>query len=105
MTASCKKIFFLLKKVAILLLLACINVYRYMLKFILINEGCCYAPSCSAYMEEALTTHGFFKGVSLGLRRIARCHPWRHPSTPLYDPVPHPHSVRKDIPWIQKKEI
>ena len=47
--------------------------------------GCRYEPSCSHYFAEALRTHGFFKGVSLGVGRICRCHPWGGCG---YDPVP-----------------
>jgi putative membrane protein insertion efficiency factor len=47
---------------------------------------CCrFYPSCSAYMIEALKTHGPFKGSWLGIKRLCRCHPW-HPGG--HDPVP-----------------
>jgi len=47
---------------------------------------CCrFHPTCSAYMIEALGTHGFFKGGWLGLQRLCKCHPW-HPGG--YDPLP-----------------
>ena len=105
MIISPKALSLLLQKVLILGCLALIAFYRYMLKFVLINEGCCYAPSCSVYMQDALKNHGPFRGIFLGMRRIARCHPWRHPNTPLYDPVPPSNYTRKDTPWIQKKEI
>lgn len=36
-------------------------------------------------MSEALTHHGPVKGSWLGLRRLARCHPWGGSG---YDPVP-----------------
>jgi len=47
--------------------------------------GCRYEPSCSFYFAEALRTHGFHKGLSLGVGRIFRCHPWGGCG---YDPVP-----------------
>ena len=36
-------------------------------------------------MIEALQTHGIFKGLWMGTKRIARCHPWGGSG---YDPVP-----------------
>lgn len=37
---------------------------------------CRFFPTCSSYMIEALKTHGPFKGLVLGLKRIGKCHPW-----------------------------
>jgi putative membrane protein insertion efficiency factor len=38
--------------------------------------GCCrYQPSCADYMHEAVIVHGATRGVWLGVKRLARCHP------------------------------
>jgi putative membrane protein insertion efficiency factor len=46
---------------------------------------CRYAPSCSAYAIEAITTHGAARGSLLAMRRLAKCQPF---FTGGYDPVP-----------------
>jgi putative membrane protein insertion efficiency factor len=49
--------------------------------------GCRFEPTCSQYFLEAVEGHGFFRGSWLGLKRIARCHPWGGRGV---DPVPSP---------------
>ncbi|MDP6992827.1 MAG: membrane protein insertion efficiency factor YidD [Woeseiaceae bacterium] len=59
-------------------------IYRYAISP-LVGANCRYQPTCSAYAEEALRTHGAFKGGWLALKRIGRCHPWGGSG---FDPVP-----------------
>jgi putative membrane protein insertion efficiency factor len=49
------------------------------------GAGCKFEPTCSAYFQEAVETHGFLRGARLGVKRICRCGPWCEGG---YDPVP-----------------
>jgi hypothetical protein len=66
------------------LLRALVRGYRYFLAPLL-PPSCRFTPSCSAYAEEALRTHGALRGSWLCASRLCRCGPWHPGGT---DPVP-----------------
>jgi len=57
------------------LLIAVIRVYQVTLSPLL-GQACRFEPSCSRYMVESLKKYGLCNGLSRGLRRVSRCHPW-----------------------------
>ena len=73
--------------VAALVVLALLRGYKLFISP-LFAGSCRFEPSCSAYMAEAVRHHGAISGVWLGLRRLARCHPF---GSYGIDPVPHKH--------------
>ena len=46
---------------------------------------CRYAPSCSSYAVQAVSTRGLVVGSALATWRLLRCHPW---AAGGWDPVP-----------------
>jgi uncharacterized protein len=42
----------------------------------LLPSACRFHPTCSQYMMDAVTKYGAARGVWMGLRRLARCHPF-----------------------------
>ena len=69
-----------MRAVALLLL-------RFYKRFIspLLPPMCRFEPTCSVYMMRAVEKYGAVRGVWLGLRRLARCHPFNPGG---WDPVP-----------------
>jgi len=68
-------------KAAVLFL---ISAYRLLLSPFL-GKNCRYEPTCSLYTREAVEKYGVLKGSWLGIRRLARCHPFHEGGI---DPVP-----------------
>jgi len=52
--------------------------------------GCRFEPTCSRYFVEAVERFGIWRGGWLGLKRMARCHPWGGHGL---DPVPPKDSI------------
>jgi uncharacterized protein len=68
----------------------CIRTYQLTISPLLVaiagpGLGCRFQPTCSQYFLEAVELHGAVRGIFLGLKRIARCHPWGGSGE---DPVP-----------------
>lgn len=78
--------------------LICIRIYQKtlspdhgILSYVRQTRTCKFYPTCSEYTYQAIDSHGFTRGVLMGMKRISSCHPW---SDGGYDPV-HTHPVIK----------
>jgi len=50
----------------------------------MLPSACRFHPTCSEYLREAVERYGVLRGVSMGIRRLLRCHPFHAGG---FDPV------------------
>ena len=72
-------------------LIIIIRLYQLLISPIL-GQNCRYLPTCSEYSIKALKEHGLFKGSTLSVKRISKCHPW---GAHGFDPVPKKSELNK----------
>ena len=73
-------------------LLFLIKVYQLTLSRVL-GPSCRFEPSCSQYTATCIERFGALRGSWLGLKRIARCHPFNAGG---HDPAPQPEHPRSN---------
>lgn len=79
-----RSLLLLVRRLAALAVETLIRGYQVILSPLLIGS-CKFVPSCSEYCAQAVREWGVIRGVWLGIRRLARCHPF---SPGGIDPVP-----------------
>lgn len=74
-----------MNRIAKAVLLAALRGYKWALSPML-PPSCRYVPTCSEYAMEAVERYGAFRGTSIAIWRLLRCHPFAHGG---FDPVPN----------------
>jgi putative membrane protein insertion efficiency factor len=57
------------------LIIGALRIYKRWLSPVL-PSACRFEPTCSVYMMQAIEKYGVRRGLSKGLKRIGRCHPF-----------------------------
>jgi putative membrane protein insertion efficiency factor len=57
------------------LIVATLRLYKQVVSPVL-PSACRYYPSCSDYMRQAVEKYGPVRGLWMGIKRLARCHPF-----------------------------
>ena len=65
------------------ILIAILRAYKYFVSPCL-PSACRFYPTCSDYTRQAIARHGAVRGAWMGLKRLARCHPFHAGG---FDPV------------------
>ena len=78
-----------------LILISIIKFYKYFISPY-IGPNCRYMPTCSNYFMDCIKLNGVFKGYTLGIKRILRCHPIKFLGGGYgFDPAPNLNTKRK----------
>lgn len=75
----------MIRRTAAFVITILIRAYQIVLRPLMPGGACRFFPSCSEYAIAAVERYGPLRGGWMGLRRIARCHPF---ACGGIDPVP-----------------